>query len=130
MTLSSESYRRFAPDDPLVGEAGTELLRSCYLQGHPPTDPCVSPLFADLHAMPESLIVVGEIDPLHDDGVLFARKLQQQGCAAQLLSYRGMPHNFACMPFIDVAQESRAEAKRFHQRLLAPSRASVLSARG
>jgi acetyl esterase len=118
MTFSSESYLRYAPDDLLAGHAGMQLLRDSYLQGHSPRDPRVSPVFAELTGLPETMVVVGEIDPLHSDGVTFARKLEQQGGAVQLLSYRGMPHNFACMPFIDVAKESRSEVRRFLGRTL------------
>ena len=127
MTLTSESYQRFAPHDPMMGEGGMLLLLSSYLRGHPATDPRVSPVLAELHGLPESLIVVGEIDPLYSDGVTFARKLQQHGGTAHLRSYRGMPHNFACLPFIDVAKESRGEVQRFHERVLA-KRGEPLSA--
>jgi acetyl esterase len=55
------------------------------LQGEP------RPSFAGL---PQTVIVVAEYDPLHDEGVAYATRLREQGVAVQLLDYPGMVHGF------------------------------------
>lgn len=120
MTLSSESYRRFAPTDPLLDHAAMRFFVDSYLQGHSTRDPLVSPIFANLSGLPEMLIVAGEIDPLHSDAVTFFRKLQAQGGSAALLSDPGMPHDFVCYPWLDAARSSMEKVIRFLRDVLAP----------
>ena len=59
-----------------------------------PHDPVLSPLFADLHGFPASLLVTGTRDALLSDTSIFHRALLKAGVNAQLLVFEAMPHAF------------------------------------
>ncbi|EXJ58087.1 hypothetical protein A1O7_05511 [Cladophialophora yegresii CBS 114405] len=58
-------------------------------------DPLASPLLGDLCVLPPHIICVAGQDPLRDEGIQYAKKLQQQGSPVRLQIYPGVPHNFA-----------------------------------
>ena len=51
----------------------------------------------DLSRLPPALIIVGECDPLRDDGIAYAERLQRDGNAVELTNYPGMVHPFFSM---------------------------------
>jgi acetyl esterase len=104
MTLDSESMRTFGPDDPVLDTELMRFFRDAYLKPTQASDPRASVLLADLSRFPRCLVVVGAIDPLYDDGVEFARRLEAAGGDVQLLEHEGMPHDFMLFPGIDEAQ--------------------------
>ena len=57
-------------------------------------DPVLSPLFADLHGFPPSLLVTGTRDALLSSTAIFHRALLHAGVDAQLLVFEAMPHAF------------------------------------
>ncbi len=58
-------------------------------------NPLVSPLLAEnLSGLPPAVIVIGDYDPLRDDGARYAKRLQEHGVAARLLEFP-MLHNIA-----------------------------------
>ena len=57
-------------------------------------DPVLSPLFADLKALPPSLLVTSTRDLLLSDTTLFHRALLRAGDNAQLVVYEALPHAF------------------------------------
>jgi monoterpene epsilon-lactone hydrolase len=57
-------------------------------------DPVLSPLFADLHDFPPSLLVTGTRDALLSSTSIFHRALLHAGVDAQLLVFEAMPHAF------------------------------------
>jgi acetyl esterase/lipase len=124
MTLSSDSYRRFAPTDPLLDHAMLRFVVDSYLQGHSARDPLASPVFADLSSLPEMLIMAGEIDPLYSEAVTFFRKLEAQGGTAAFHSYAGMPHDFMCFPWLDAARACMEKVIRFLRDVLQPASGS------
>ncbi|CAM5785870.1 alpha/beta hydrolase [Castellaniella caeni] len=59
------------------------------------TNPEVAPLRAtDLSGLPPALIMVAEHDPLHDEGVLYARALEKAGNAVCLRPGKGLVHGY------------------------------------
>jgi acetyl esterase len=57
-----------------------------------------APLIAsDLSQLPPTLIVVGEYDPLRDDGIAYAARLRDAGNEVELADYAGMVHPFFSM---------------------------------
>jgi acetyl esterase len=60
-----------------------------------------SPILApDLAGLPPALIQVAEYDPLRDDGIRYARALQQAGNQVRLTEYVGMPHGYFSFPSV------------------------------
>jgi len=57
-------------------------------------DPVLSPLFADLHGMPPSLLVTSTRDLLLSDTAIFQRALFRAGDDAQLVVFEALPHAF------------------------------------
>ena len=61
-------------------------------------DPRLAPLAAaNLQGMPPAFVAVAEYDPLRDDGLLYVRRLQASGVAAQYHLGRGLLHG--CLRF-------------------------------
>jgi epsilon-lactone hydrolase len=69
------------PDDVYVGKTGRK-------------DPVLSPLFADLHGMPPSLLVTSSRDLLLSDTAILHRALLRSGNDAQLVVFEALPHAF------------------------------------
>lgn len=68
-----------------------------YLAGNevPSTDPYAVPLKAeDLSGLPSTCVHVAEIDPLFDDGRLYAERLKAQGISTEFRCAKGMIHGF------------------------------------
>ena len=59
------------------------------------THPLASPMLApDLAGLPPALIITAEHDPLHDDGELYGKRLQDAGVLTTISSYEGIIHDF------------------------------------
>lgn len=57
-----------------------------------------SPLLADdLSGQAPALVYLAEYDPLHDEGLAYAKRLQQQGNDVRLVTQHGMTHDFLRM---------------------------------
>jgi len=69
------------PDDEYIGKTDRK-------------DPVLSPLFADLHGMPPTLLVTSTRDLLLSDTAIFHRALLGAGDDAQLVVYEALPHAF------------------------------------
>ncbi|QJI45130.1 alpha/beta hydrolase [Pseudomonas sp. ADAK2] len=72
-------------------------------------DPRFSPLLAEVSAnMAPVLLILAECDPLHDEGVAYARHLQAAGVDVELKIFEGMTHDFMRMgAIIDEAEEAQ-----------------------
>jgi acetyl esterase/lipase len=57
-------------------------------------DPVLSPIFADLHGMPPSLLITSTRDVLLSDTSMFHLALLQAGVDSQLLVFEALPHAF------------------------------------
>ena len=57
-----------------------------------PTDPCISPLYADLHHLPPMQIFASSDEILLDDSRRLAAKATEQGCSVELHIVSGVPH--------------------------------------
>ena len=65
-----------------------------YAPNTDPKDPVLSPIFADLHGMPPTLLVTSTRDLLLSNTTIFHRALLRADDDAQLVVYESLPHAF------------------------------------
>lgn len=93
--VEKKSARVYAP----VGGASESVspMLLAYLDD-PENDvknPWVSPMLADdFTDLPSALFIEGECDSLVDDGLIYAKLLQDAGVSVECCIYKGMPHAF------------------------------------
>jgi acetyl esterase/lipase len=84
---------------PFLTAPEMRAYRQHYLADADPRDTRLSPMLAEDHSkLPPALILVGEHDPLRDDGVRYAATLRAAGVPVRLTEYVGMPHGFLNFP--------------------------------
>ena len=82
------------------------------------TNPLVSPVLGDVSGFPPTCVIVGGIDPLHDDGVTFGENLRAAGRTVELHDYEGMPHIFWCYPPLHNLTDATSRVAKFLRRHL------------
>src|SRR4030095_11677936 len=71
------------------------------------------PLQGSLRGLPPAHVVVAGLDPLHDEGVLLAERLRDEGVEAKLVDESTLVHGFLrASPFVRRANEVRRAAAR------------------
>jgi acetyl esterase len=106
---ATDSYARYA-DGYFMTAADMRWYLGHYAPEVDPTDPRLSPLAADdLTGAAPATIVLAECDPLRDEGVAYARKLEQAGVEVELREYPGQLHPFVLLSgVIDDGRDARA----------------------
>ncbi|MCE4069367.1 MULTISPECIES: alpha/beta hydrolase [Pseudomonas] len=105
-SCGSASYREFASGHFLEASMMHWFWRQ-YLGSWPaPLDVLASPLHAaDLGALPRTLLMSAECDPLRDEGEAFAERARAAGADVECVRAEGMLHGFASFaPFVPRAQ--------------------------
>jgi len=65
----------------------------------------------DLRGLPPALVILAEMDPLHDQGAAYASRLREAGVATTLSDYPGVTHAFLNMaPRLEGGRKAIAEA--------------------
>ena len=96
-SFDTRSYRENA-EGYLLTRATMEWFWAQYCGECAGDHPLVSPLRAsELHGLPPGIVVVAEYDPLRDDGLTYARRLEEAGVPVTLHSCGGMVHGFLSM---------------------------------
>ena len=97
---NTASAREFAQDR-VLNQKTLAWIWDTYLRGHPLAQAEVvehdlaTPLrVRDLRGLPPALVLLAERDPLRDEGVAYARRLQEQGVAVQYTVYPQQHHGF------------------------------------
>ncbi len=75
----------------LPSDRATDMGRM-YLAGHPPEDPCVSPLFADFTGAPPIWLTAGDREILLDDTRAMAERLRSQDVEVSEVIEHDLPH--------------------------------------
>ncbi|HSH04007.1 MAG TPA: alpha/beta hydrolase, partial [Anaerolineae bacterium] len=105
MTGSGESLVTRAEADPwFVPEMLTMLAH--YVGDHEPSDPMLSPVFADLTGLPPLLFHVGSDEILHSDTMRLVAAAEWAGVEVTVKEWAGMWHGFHY--FVPLVPESRA----------------------
>ena len=73
-----------------------------------------APIFAaNLTGSPKALLIMGEYDPLRDEGLAYAARLEQAGVKVKTSIYKEMPHGFFQMAgYIDDGKRAIAEVAK------------------
>jgi len=94
LTFSGESHRTRKKADPVFQGQGGVSFAPAYAGNHELTDPLISPLFADLHGLPPTLIQVGSDEILLSDSTRVEAKMISAGVPVDLQIWEGMWHVF------------------------------------
>lgn len=91
---SSDSYLRYASAKPL-----NKPMISWFLMHYLPNmsesaDPRINLVSSNLQALPPTLIINAEIDPLRDDGLQLSTALKSAGITVERRLYEGVTHEF------------------------------------
>lgn len=100
-------------DGPILTMETMRWFKDHYVGGSgiPDEDPRVSPLRGDLAGLPPARLIVGTMDPLRDDSVLVAEKIERSGGKVTLSIYDDMPHLFLQLDMmLDGGKKGVAEA--------------------
>ena len=83
--------------DSSSGSSISDNATAAYKPAPTPLAPEISPLFAPSSVfaqLPRAFIQVAGLDPLKDDGIAYARRLQANGVEAKVEIYAGVTHAF------------------------------------
>jgi acetyl esterase len=113
-------------EGPILTVAKIDAFLDLYLgpDGLSAADPLVSPLWAASHAgLPPALVQTADLDPLRDEGRLYAERLAAAGVPVRATNYVGVPHGFASFPgATTIGRQHRAELVWELRRHLHPGR--------
>jgi len=80
---------------PPIGSGDMDVMKMYLNETDDPSNLHLSPFLADdVTGFPPALFIEAECDPLLDDGLMYAKKLQDAGVPVQYMIYKGMPHAF------------------------------------
>ena len=107
LTGSGESNTRLADLDPMLIWANLAESAKDYAGDEPLTHPWISPLFADFHGLPDTLLLVGGREILMDDSTRLANRMVADGVEVDMIIEPYMGHVYpATGPAIPEAQRA------------------------
>lgn len=92
MEPTGKTFVSNAEVDAFVAPEAVRVMAGMYLDGTDPSDPAVSPLYADPTPLPPMLIQVGGHETLLDDSRRFYEKAKSAGVDVELQIYPEMQH--------------------------------------
>jgi acetyl esterase/lipase len=92
LTITAESYRTRATEDPTLGADRLKMLGQVYLNGADDRHPLASPVFANLAGLPPLLIQVGTAEVLYDDSISLDATARAAGVDSHLEVWEEMVH--------------------------------------
>ncbi|MCR5774105.1 MAG: alpha/beta hydrolase [Lachnospiraceae bacterium] len=110
--LSSESMKKYTDVPVCNAKAVAAYYRLCSAKKNKAPRDMVSPVEAEsLKGMPPTYVETAEFDCLHDDGIAYFKRLEEEGVHAELNETRGTVHAF------DMAKDSTILAKAMKKRI-------------
>ena len=106
------SYKTFGDGYLLTAETMAWFFDCYFNDDSEKSDLAAAPLRADdLSVLPPALVMTASHDPLHDDGVAYAEKLEAAGVPTDYRNYEGHIHGFwTATGRMDIAAEAQATA--------------------
>ena len=93
-TSITESHRKNSPLDPFLGDIGIFLMVNAFVGDADPTNPLLSPVYADLSSFPPLLLQVGTNEVMYDQCRMFVEKAKDAGVDAILQEFPEMVHGW------------------------------------
>lgn len=91
---TGESMETRSAHDPWLSAEGVRAITGLYIGDLDPRTPLVSPIYADLHGLPPTLVHVGHDEVLLDDSRRLVDRLQVAGVDVTFKIWEGMWHVF------------------------------------
>jgi acetyl esterase/lipase len=104
LALTGATYRSHAPTDPVLADIGLFWWVETHLSGADPYDPEVSPLFADLHDLPQILIQASASEMMLDDTTAFADRARDAGVDVTVQTWEDTMHVFHSFDLPEAAE--------------------------
>lgn len=108
LTCSGDTMKTLAKADVMFNANQLPEAAAIYLNKHPATDPLASPLFGDLHGLPELFILASAHEILLSDSTRLHEKARAQGVSSTLTVRPKLPHVW---PTMLVLPEARRDLK-------------------
>lgn len=105
LAMTGASFSNKARRDPFLSSDWLRPSYAAWAGNTPLTDPKISPLYADLHGLPPTLIQVAEEEILLDDSLRFADRAWAAGAEVELQRFPGFWHDFQLQA--DLIDDSR-----------------------
>jgi len=119
LSLSGASIGTVGRRDPMLRRRWLECAARSHAAGLHLDDPRVSPLFADLHRLPPTLVQVGTEEILLDDSTRFADRAHAAGVEVELQRFDGLFHDFQLFArLLPSARDALADIAAFLERRL------------
>jgi len=126
MTVSGASVDANARRDLWLSRRHLETWAHYYTAGTDPRSPDLSPVFADLSALPSLLLLAGENEVLLDDAVRVGQAAARCGTRARVLVGKGMQHDWPLtLPWLEESRYAWSEMAAFVERHCAPRETRV-----
>jgi monoterpene epsilon-lactone hydrolase len=114
LTGSGASVAGNRRNDLWLSRRHLEAWARYYVGNADPRTAAVSPVFADLSALPPLLLLVGQNEILLDDAVRVGDAAARAGTSARVLVGQGMQHDWPLtLPWLDESRSAWAEMSRF-----------------
>lgn len=94
LSLSGDSVKDKAEFDGVLNELFIKVASKWYCGENDLLNPLISPLFADLNALPPLFLQVGSHDILVDDSIRLSKRAKKAGVEVLLEVWDEMPHSF------------------------------------
>ncbi|MCD8295497.1 MAG: alpha/beta hydrolase [Clostridia bacterium] len=109
--MQTESMKEYT-DTPMWNSRCNRKMWEYYADSEQYEDPYVSPACADdLTFFPRTYVETTQYDCLHDEGIIFAQRLQEQGVAVEVNETKGTMHGY------DIAQKSPYVKEQVERRI-------------
>lgn len=118
LTLSGPSIEACAGLDPAATRDGLTVMAGSYFQAAEPSNPLVSPLFADLAGLPPLLLQAASNEGLASDTTRLAEKARAAGVSVDLHLYDDSVHVFVLYPFLPEAKRALERTADFADRVV------------
>jgi acetyl esterase len=92
--MDTESWAKYGDTNFPTRTVITNVIAAYVPKGTSPYSALVAPLWANHSRLPPALVQVGELDPLRDENVAYAKALKAAGVDATAIVYPGQKHGF------------------------------------